>query len=120
MSGGGIGPGGTPIGGREDRDDAALYRPPAAHFDVSGDQLAHPICDVAVVFVTAAEDSVVRAAHTALGVEDRVVRDPAEVEGAGKDREPAIAGCCSHPPPSPGLRELHAVPHFERGCSDRE
>lgn len=107
------------IGGRENRNDAALYRPPAAHFDVSGDQLAHPIRDVAVVFVTAAEDSVVRAAHTALGVEDRVVRDLAEVERTGKDREPAIAGCGSHSPPSPGLRELHAVPHFERSCSAR-
>ena len=104
------------IGGRENRNDAALYRPPAAHFDVSGDQLAHPIFDVAVVFVTAAEDSVVR---TALGVEDRVVRDLAEVERAGKDREPAIAGCGSHSPPTPGLRELHAVPRFERGCSAR-
>ena len=75
-------PRGMPIGGREDRGDAGLYafRRSAAHLDVSGDQLAHPICDVAVVFVTAAEDSVVRAAHASLGVEDRVIRDPAEVE----------------------------------------
>ena len=85
----------------------------AAHLDVSGDQLAHPICDVAVVFVTAAEDSVVRAAHASLGVEDRVIRDPAEVERAGKDREPAIAGCGSHSPTIAG------TPRIGRGAPFR-